>query len=519
MVCAMQGEYFDKKRWNETSLPVFASARALLPDPIYPDEDALAAYWRSWELTIASMKSPAPGSGFVSNFLYMEFSNSIFAHDTTIMVLFARYGFRAFPAVESFDNFYARQHETGEICREIRLTGEDYWSNKGGSPLRISQTQDGKDWYEWTPPYANGEVPRVAVEGLNDPSAMLWGEWSNYEITGDRDRLRRILPAQEKWFEAFERFLKDTNGLYVTDWASADNTPRNAHNLAHGVDVASQQAYFARLLAQVHDVVGTPEAAARYRQLSQNLSQRIAKLMWNDEDGFYYDLDRGGKQIRIKSALAFNPMLTEAAGSSEVRRLAEHLDDPRTFNRPVRVPSLAANEKDYCPVGGYLLGGVWPFINAMILLGLERNGQWQLAREIAMNNWQAHVRVFRETGTVWEFLQPEKTEPGGSYDPRNPGCAARRDFAGWGAWSPICHLLEYAIGLRPHAASNTLTWNVHETRGCGCRNYAFGEVVADLECAPRASASDEPVIAAKTNRAFTLVLNWGDNKTRTINVK
>lgn len=515
----MQGECFDKRKWDGKPLPDFAAIRGLLPDPIYEDDDAVAAYWRSWELAIASMKSPQPGSGFVSNHLYMEFSNSIFAHDTTIMVLFARYGFRAFSAAESFDNFYARQHETGEICREIRLDGEDYWPNKSGSRLRISQTQDGKDWYEWTPPYASGEAPRVAVEGLNDPSAMLWGEWASYEITGDRERLRRILSPQEKWFEAFERFLKDTNGLYVTDWASADNTPRNGHDLAYGVDVASQQAYFARLLAQVHDVVGNPQSAARYRQLSKDISDRIAKLMWNESAGFYFDLNRRGEQIRIKSALAFNPMLTDAAGPSEVRRLVEHLNNSRTFNRPVRVPSLAADEKDYCPVGGYLIGGVWPFINAMILLGLERHGRWRLAREIALNHWQAHVTVFRDTGTVWEFLQPEKAEPGGSYDPRNPGCAARRDFAGWGAWSPICHLLEYAIGLRPHAPSNTLTWNLHETRRCGCRNYAFGQVVADLECEPRKSESDEPVISVKANGPFTLVVNWGDGKTRTINVK
>ena len=275
----------------------------------------------------------------------------------------------------------------------------------------------------------------------------------------------------------------------------------------------------ARLLAKAHDELGNDEASAPYHQAAYDISQRIRRLMWNEQAGFFYDLDRDGQQIPIKSALCFNPMLTDAVGPVELGRLVTHLNNPNSFNRPVRVPSLAADEKGYCPVGGYLLGGVWPFINAMILLGLERHGHLALATEIALNYWRAHVNVFRETGTVWEFLAPEKAAPGDTYDPRNTGCAARKDFAGWGAYSPISHLLEYAIGsARPRPQQHPHLEPARD-RACGCRRYAFGEVIADVLCDARASANDRPVLHLTTNKPFTLKLNYGEGKSETIQVE
>lgn len=54
--------------------------------------------------------------------------------------MFGRFGWRVFPAIEILDNFYTRQHDTGEICREIRHhTGEDVWPNDEGDPMTVRQ--------------------------------------------------------------------------------------------------------------------------------------------------------------------------------------------------------------------------------------------------------------------------------------------------------------------------------------------------------------------------------------------
>ena len=56
------------------------------------------------------------------------FNGNIFQWDTIFMMMFARYGHGHLPAIQSLDNFYARQHTSGFIAREIsRTTGKDFF--------------------------------------------------------------------------------------------------------------------------------------------------------------------------------------------------------------------------------------------------------------------------------------------------------------------------------------------------------------------------------------------------------
>jgi len=514
----VQGQYFDKKQWDGAALPNWAAAKNLLPEPVLEgEEDAIAAYWRAWELALRSVQQPGPASGFVSNYMYMEFSDCIFAHDTAIMIMFGLYGGRVFRAVESLDNFYARQHETGEICREIkRKSGADMWPNEFGDPMHIVTTQGGHEHYWWTRPTVNTHPPsHVSMDGLNDPSCMAWAEMASFRQTGSLERIRRVLPAQRKWHEAFQVYVRDANGFYITDWASVDNHPRNEY-LGYGVDVACQAAHLARLIAEMCRLTGDDAGARHFDSEAETLGGLIRDHMWDEETGFFYDLDKDGKRMSIKSVLGFCPLLAGVATPEQAERLAAHLEDRATFNRPVRVPSLPATEQSYVPRGNYFHGGVWPFTNQMVVRGLEQYGMNGLAREIALNYWAAAVQTFRDTGTVWEYLAPESPEPGRSADPSNPGHNARPDFAGWGALAPIAYLLEYAIGLAPDALRNTVTWDLARTGACGCRRYSFGDVVADMLVEARTSQEDEPVLHVATNKPFTLDLRWGRGHTKSI---
>src|SRR5689334_1024287 len=125
----MQGSYFWKKTWDGSPVPRWEDAQRVLPQPILERRpEAVEAFRGAWKGCISSLRSPTASNGFVSNHLFVPFNDCIFAHDTAVMTQFARYGIRAFDPAESFDNFYAKQHETGEICREIRCsTGEDFW--------------------------------------------------------------------------------------------------------------------------------------------------------------------------------------------------------------------------------------------------------------------------------------------------------------------------------------------------------------------------------------------------------
>jgi hypothetical protein len=134
-----QGMYFTGKPHLSGALPRFETTRDLLPAPIYDEDPKLVAtYWKAWELAFRHFHQPAPGSGFISQFIDAAFNDNIFLWDTAFMTMFCNVAYGVTPGISSLDNFYVKQHETGEICREInRTTGIDFepWTNRERKPL------------------------------------------------------------------------------------------------------------------------------------------------------------------------------------------------------------------------------------------------------------------------------------------------------------------------------------------------------------------------------------------------
>lgn len=526
-----KGMFFDKKQWDEKPLPVWDSVRSLLPQPVYEANPmAVNAYWGAWEMAIRAMQSPHSGSGLVSNYMYFVFNNNeaIFAHDSSLMTMFGRFGHRAYSAIDTLDNFYACQHETGEICREInRITGEDSWPNREDDPMTVhvedpwSSGYNG-DWskvnsYKWIRPTVNTHPSaHCAVDAMTDHK-FAWAEMLNYRITGDASRLSRVIKPLCKWYKAMQVYLQGDNGLYITDWAGMDNSPRNAY-LGYGVDISSQMVFTARLLAEMLEILGLEKDSESYRLEADYLAEIIRNRMWNSETGMFHDLTFENTLVPVKTVAGFWPLLAGIPDDGQLHKMVAQLENPATFRRPVMVPSLAADENQYTGWGEYYLGGVWPHTNAAIIEGLERYGETDLAYRIAKNYWNASVSVWRETATVWEYLAPEHDAPGRSENPDNSGADARSDFAGWGAYPLIATFLENVIGLRADAAANTIIWNLRETGNCGCRQFAFGNVVTDLIAKTRSREDEEPRINVNSNMDYTLILRWGQGQQKKIAV-
>jgi hypothetical protein len=138
------------------------------------------------------------------------------------------------------------------------------------------------------------------------------------------------------------------------------------------------------------------------------------------------------------------------------------------------------------------------------------------ARRIALSFWEASVEVFAETGTFWEYLQPEARKPGRSDDAE--GWNARGGFTGWGAWAPITLLIEHVIGIRVDAPERRVVWNLSMTGRCGCRQLAFAGVVTDLVAEARAHPDERPRISASTNLPYALEVRWGAGRSDRLRV-
>jgi hypothetical protein len=500
-----RGQYFRKKKYQDTPNLSFSEARSFLPEPFcerYRNEEN--CYWRAWEIAYRNVYQPKEGSGFLSNFVDAAFNQDIFMWDTAFITMFCNIAHPYIPGIRSLDNFYCKQFDDGEIPREIvRDTGEDFsrWVNHEKRPLHSffhNHYEHRGLFGSATPNYEEMHVPNLGwdvknppyltLDNLNHP-IMAWAELESYHHTGDADRLELVFEPLLKYYEAMCYHLYNHYGLFVTDWASMDNSPRNQY-LGSGVDISCEMVLFARNLVEMATILSKKYPTGEETELQKKWSDSIKKLendiktftdsinkmMWDQETRFYYDVTEEGDRAPVKTIAAYWSLLAGVADSEQARSLVEWLEDPDTFNRKHRVPTLAADEDGYNPKGGYWRGSVWAPTNMMVTRGLEKYGYNKLARDIALNHLESVVQVYEDTGTIWENYAPDSIAAGD---------ANNRDFVGWSGIAPILYFLEYRIGLRGNAENNTLTWRIDPSLGkVGCNRYWFAGHTINLCAVP-----------------------------------
>jgi glycogen debranching enzyme len=247
-------------------------------------------------------------------------------------------------------------------------------------------------------------------------------------------------------------------------------------------------------LGRTHEIPDIQEEADR-------LTRFVNDHMWDKTLGFYFDRRADGWLSDVKTCGAYWGLMADAVPDEKLEWFLSHLDDVKTFNRPHRVPSLSADHEAYNRLGGYWLGAVWAPTNYMILKGLLRVGFDTLAHEIALNHLENVIRVFEETGTLWENYAPETAIPG---DPSKP------DMVGWSGLPPIAVLLETLFGLRPDLPRRRLTWDVRILEAHGVKDYPFGNAgTIDLRCEKRFAPGERPVIDVSSTFPLDLELRWG----------
>ncbi len=487
------GMYFSKESTVLPAVPVFEESRTLLPIPVLENNPVwIDMYWKCWEIAFRGIRSPSPGSPFVSNWLDEAFSENIFQWDTIFMMMFARYAHSVFPAIESLDNFYCLQRESGFIAREYR--------EADGEIIHFD--------------FDGGLFSEHGWKNTINPPLFSWAEVESYRLTGDKSRFGMILPVLEKYAEWLNRSgdpealdweaqgRKSVTAVHQLFWntplgSGMDNTPRPADKGAGWVEMSSQMVLMYKSLAMICDELGFSDKARRYRDEAGRIANRINQWCWNEEDGFYYDVRADGTQFKKKTIGGFWPLLAEVPNSRQAERMAAHLTNESEFWRKMVFPTLSADEPEYHPGGGYWLGSVWAPTNVMVIKGLEKYGYHDLAAAAADNYLHGMAHVFELTNTVYENYAPDSFEPG---DP------ALADFVGWSGCGPIQLLIENVIGLQPDAADRTLAWHLRRTDRHGIQQLQLGQNRISVICAARSTPESPADIHVECQHPFTLIV-------------
>ncbi|MDR2843192.1 MAG: glycoside hydrolase [Candidatus Symbiothrix sp.] len=461
-----------------TPVPDYASARQMLPQPIWANHpDAINLYHYAWEIAFSNLRVPTKRNGFVSPFIDTAFNGCLFMWDSSFILMFGRYGSRAFDFQATLDNFYGKQHSDGFICREIRES-------------------DGSDTFERFDASSTG------------PNVMPWAEWEYFLNLNDTARLQQVFHPLLAYYQWFKTYRSWPDGSYfASGWGCGmDNQPRipqGFHELwssAHmsWIDITLQEIFAGKILIKMAEHLGKDSEVKDIREEIDYLTQYVNEKMWNNQTAFYFDRFRDGSLSDVKSIAAYWALLAQTADKNQSERFIQHLENPNEFARTVRVPALSADNPGYKADGGYWNGGVWAPSSYMVLRGLTNYEKDSLAHAIASNLLENAIEVYKQTGTLWEHYAPEMHKGMG-----------KQKFVGWTGLIPITMLFEYVFGIRPNVPANELVWDVRLLDEHGIKNYPFGkEGVVNLLCAKRKNPKDEPRIKVSSTVDLQIKLIW-----------
>ncbi len=434
---------------------------AALPDPRGFHENVPRLYWsgqphaclamaRAFEIAGGKILRPDAESGLPRRLLYTEFADAFFMWGISFVTMFGKYASHLFPFIEMLDNFYAKQHADGFICRQIDI-------------------HSGNDQFDKHDPSSTG------------PNILALAEWQYYQHSGDADRLRRVyapLLAYHRWLRKHRTW--QNGGYFSSGWGCGmDNLPRggpNSREFDHGhlvfIDTTAQQALNARILLQIAQICGTQTGVRELTEEYEQLAALINGSMWNEADGFYEDTDRHGHPTGVMHIGAYWALLAGVVPKERLSRFTAPLLDEKAFCAPMGTRSLTAAHPDFAGRGGdYWRGGVWCITEYMLMLGLQHVGLADLAHSLSYRHVQAVAQVFADTGTFWESYDPTVIAPG-----RLGGQLVRNEFIGFSGVAPIAMAIEGVLGITVEAGE--IRWQIRRTEPHGVENlYVQGQMI------------------------------------------
>ena len=253
----------------------------------------------------------------------------------------------------------------------------------------------------------------------------------------DDEMYRKLKKYLKHWTTDWDR---DANGL--CEWASAphamgDNQFDRAgvwrSFYCEGADLNSLLCLEFLAAEKIAIAKGFRGDAVYFAAQAKRKQELIQRLLWNEQDGFFYDRDiRTGLPIRIKSVNGLYPLWAGIPDQRQARRLVcEHIMNPKEFWSAHPLPSYALNERYYTQhhvppplIDKYYAlpdghcnwrGGLWPHGNYTVAHGLQRYGFMEEALTLGRKSYE----VAAADPDIYEWYNSETGIPLGSH----PLCA------------------------------------------------------------------------------------------------
>lgn len=407
------------------------------------DQDFVDIYDKTWSLLASSWIDPktkeASSDGY---FVYPGEQLVLTQAESIFSSFFLVYSNKNFPAEKSLDYLYDRQEESGAIRWKYDLS-----SNA---------------------PVFDDSNP----EGIGLP-LFAWAEYNLYHKSANKRRVKEIMPVLQKYMTWLDTF-KQENGLYAVPSNCCMIDTKARKDSYYPVDFNTAVAINVLNMSALGDILNDKEISFQYKRMYFSLKTRINSLMWDSENGIYYDLDKDGQKLSAKTLAGFWPLLAEIPNADKADILIEHLSNPKTFGTDHPFPTISADSPEFSKDGDGCNGSVYPALNFMVVKGLEKYQRYDLARECAI----------RHLYFVLEALQPADGSKGDMYEAYKPcgeGAATmqgnpdfpKKHYMLTIGLSTIALMIENVIGLSISLPRKTVDWIIPNLEIMGIENLSL----------------------------------------------
>lgn len=408
------------------------------------DQDFVEIYDRTWAWIADYWGSGGSGTALAkAKFFQYPGSENLDLLEQVFSSFFLVYSNRIYSAAAGLDAFYSLQEENGAIRWKYNI--------QTGAPVLTPENP----------------------EGLGLP-LFAWAEYNLYHKTANKKRVKDVMPALTKQWAWMEATFKRENGLYGVPVAATglENSPRGA--AFYLSDWNAAMAMNALYLSALGDILNDKEASFQFKRAYFSLKTRINSLMWNADEGFYYDLDKDEKQVPCKTIGGYWPLLAEIPNEDRSEKLIAHLKDPEVFGTEHPFPTLSADNPDFDKKGGGFRGSVIPPFTYMVIKGLEKYNQYEFARDCAIRHLYFVLDSMYQNGdqkpTVWEAYQPMgEGKAVWAEKPEWP----RPQFLAYTGLSTIALMIENIVGLYISLPRKTVDWIIPNLEIMGIENMSL----------------------------------------------
>lgn len=249
---------------------------------------------------------------------------------------------------------------------------------------------------------------------VTQPQVLSWGVWEIYKKTKDIDFLRESVNVLDKYL-TWDMKNRDKNGNGLLEWAGdpddlkckcgesgLDNSPRfDFDDDMDAIDFSTFMAHDALYLSYIYGQLNDKENENKWKNVYNDLKEKINALMYDEKTGAYYDRLFDGKLTKVITPMSFLPMFAEIPSKEQVEKMVKTLTDENLLWTKIPLATISKNHSTYST--DMWRGATWLNLNYFVIKGLKNYGYDSLADEIKNKTLETVNKWYKKTGCIFEF--------------------------------------------------------------------------------------------------------------------